>query len=309
MIIAVTLNPAVDKTVEVDNCTINSVNRISSIKLDAGGKGINVSKVVKSLNGESIALGALAGKTGKFIKSYMDTEKIENDFIFVPGETRTNIKIVDKIKNTNTDINEFGNNISEEDIKRIKEKVFKLAKTDDILVLSGSVPQSIEKNIYELWIKEARDLGIKTILDAEGELLKYGILSAPYLIKPNIHELEKLFDVKINGMAETISLCKGIFDYGVKMVAVSLGSQGALFMNKEKTIYAHGLKVKVKSTVGAGDSMVAALAFALEKGYSFERSVTLSVAAATAGVMTEGTTAGILEDILNIEKQVVCEYL
>lgn len=309
MIITVTLNPAVDKTVEVDNCTIDSVNRVSSLKLDAGGKGINVSKVVKSLEGESIALGALAGKTGEFIKNYLDAEGIKNDFIFVPGETRTNIKIVDKIKGTNTDINEAGNSISAEDIKRIKEKVFKDAKKDDILVLSGSIPQGIEKNIYELWIKEAKELGVKTILDADGELLKQGILAGPYLIKPNIHELEKLFDVKINGVQEVISICTGIFDYGVSMIAVSLGSEGALFMNKEKTIYAHGIKVKVKSTVGAGDSMVAALAFALDKGYSFERSVTLSVAAATAGVMTEGTTAGSLEDILNIEKQVVCEYL
>jgi 1-phosphofructokinase len=309
MIITVTLNPAVDKTVEVDNCTINSVNRVSSIKLDAGGKGINVSKVVKSLNGESIALGALAGKTGEFIKNYLDSEKIENDFLFVPGETRTNLKIVDKVKNTNTDINESGNNVSEDDIKSIKEKIFNIARKDDILVLSGSVPQGIEKNIYELWIKEANELGVKTILDADGELLKNGIKSAPYLIKPNIHELEQLFDVKINGINGIISICKGIFDYGVNMIAVSLGSDGALFMTREKTIHARGIKVKVKSTVGAGDSMVAALAYALDKGYSFERAVTLSVASATAGVMTDGTTAGSLNDILNIEKQVVCENL
>lgn len=309
MIITVTLNPAVDKTVEVDNCTIDSVNRVSSLKLDAGGKGINVSKVVKSLKGESIALGILAGGTGEFIKNYLDTEEIKNDFIFVTGETRTNIKIVDKVKGTNTDINEPGNSISEEDLKKIEEKVFKCAKKDDILVLSGSIPQGIEKNIYELWIKEAKAIGVKTILDADGELLKQGILAGPYLIKPNIHELEKLFDVKIDGVHQVISLCKSIFDYGVNLIAVSLGSEGALFMNREKSIYAHGIKVQVKSTVGAGDSMVAALALALDKGYSFERSVTLSVAAATAGVMTEGTTAGELSDILNIEKQVVCEYL
>ena len=309
MIITVTLNPAIDKTLEVDNCTIGSINRVSSIKIDAGGKGINVSKVIKSLEGESIALGALAGSTGEFIKSYLDDEKIKNDFIFAEGETRTNIKIVDKVKNTNTDINEPGNSISEEDIKRIKEKVFNDIKEEDILVLSGSVPQGVEKNIYEVWIKDAKQLGVKTILDADGELLKQGLLSGPYLIKPNIHELEKLFDVKINGVEEVISLCKSIFDYGVNIIAVSLGSEGALFMNREKTIYAHGLKVEVKSTVGAGDSMVAALALALDKDYSFEKAVTLSVAAATAGVMTEGTTAGSLEDILNIEKQVVCEYL
>ncbi|MCB2291765.1 1-phosphofructokinase [Clostridium sp. CS001] len=309
MIITVTLNPAIDKTLEVDNCTIGSINRVSSIKIDAGGKGINVSKVIKNLKGESIALGALAGSTGEFIKNYLDTEKIKNDFIFSQGETRTNVKIVDKVKNTNTDINEPGNKVSGEDIERIREKVFKDIEQEDILVLSGSVPQGVGKNIYEMWIKDAKKLGVKTILDADGELLKQGILSGPYLIKPNIHELEMLFDVKINGIGEVISYCKKIFNYGVNIIAVSLGSEGALFMNGEKTIYAHGLKVEVKSTVGAGDSMVAALAFALDKGYSFERSVTLSVAAATAGVMTEGTTAGDLSNILSIEKQVVYEYL
>ena len=175
MIITVTLNPAIDKTLEVDNCTINSINRVSSIKIDAGGKGINVSKVIKSLKGESIALGALAGSTGEFIKSYLDDEKIKNDFVFVGGETRTNIKIVDKVKNTNTDINEPGNSISEEEINRIKEKVFNDIKEDDILVLSGSVPQGVEKNIYEVWIKDAKKLGVKTILDANGELLKKGL--------------------------------------------------------------------------------------------------------------------------------------
>lgn len=309
MIITVTLNPAIDKTLEVDNCTIGSINRVSSIKIDAGGKGINVSKVIKNLKGESIALGSLAGCTGKFIKNYLDTEMIKNDFIFSQGETRTNIKIVDKVKNTNTDINEPGNKVSGEDIERIREKVFKDIKKEDILVLSGSVPQGVGKNIYEMWIKDAKKLGVKTILDADGELLKQGILSGPYLIKPNIHELEMLFDVKINGIQEVISHCKKIFNYGVNIIAVSLGSEGALFMNGEKIIYAHGLKVEVKSTVGAGDSMVAALAFALDKGYSFEKSATLSVAAATAGVMTEGTTAGDLSNILSIEKQVVYEYL
>ncbi len=309
MIITVTLNPAVDKTVEVDNCTINTVNRISSIKLDAGGKGINVSKVVKGLGGESISLGVLAGGTGEYIKNYIDDEKIQNDFNFVSGETRTNIKIVDSVKGTNTDINEPGSVISGEDIKKVKEKIFSKAKQNDILVLSGSVPLGVEKNIYQLWIKEAKELGVKTILDADGELLKQGILAGPYLIKPNIHELEKLFDVTIQDIAEVTRLCQSIFDYGVNIIAVSLGAEGALFMKRDKTILAHGIKVKVKSTVGAGDSMVAALAFALDSGYSFEKAVTLSVASATAGVMTEGTTAGKLQDILNIEKQVVFEYL
>ncbi len=128
-----------------------------------------------------------------------------------------------------------------------------------MIILSGSVPSNVEKNIYGDWITRAKEKGAKTILDADGELLKYGILSGPYLVKPNIDELEGMFNKKINGITETVEIAKSLLEYGIIIVAVSLGSKGAIFVNKEYAIYAHGLKVDVKSTVGAGDSMVAAL--------------------------------------------------
>ena len=309
MITTITIHPAVDKTIEINNFKVGNVNRVTSIRLDAGGKGINVSKVIKSLGGKSRAMGILSGKSGLFIKEYLDDIKIMNDFIFTEGETRTNIKVVDPINHTNTDINESGPEVSQKELNKLSDKVFSNVNSEDIIILSGSVPSNVDKKIYGEWIAKAKEKGAKTILDADGELLKSGILSGPYLIKPNIDELEGMFNKKINGISETTEVAKSLLDYGINIVAVSMGSEGALFVSKESSIYAHGLKVKVKSTVGAGDSMVAALAFAITQDLSFEATVKLAVATGAANVMTSGTEASDIKTIIELEKQVEFEYL
>ncbi|HEY8804239.1 MAG TPA: 1-phosphofructokinase [Clostridium sp.] len=309
MITTITLNPAVDKTIEINNFNVGNVNRVASIRLDAGGKGINVSKVIKNLGGKSRAMGILSGKSGKFIKEYLDDIKIMNDFIFTEGETRTNIKVVDPINHTNTDINEAGPEASLKNLDELSDKIFSNVNSEDIIILSGSVPSNVDKKIYGNWIAKAKEKGAKTILDADGELLKLGILSGPYLIKPNIDELEGMFNKKINGIPETAEIAKSLLGYGIIIVAVSMGSEGALFVSKESSIYAHGLKVDVKSTVGAGDSMVAALAYSIEQGLSFEATVKLAVATGAANVMTSGTKASDIKTIIELEKQVEFEYL
>lgn len=309
MIRTITLNPAVDKTVEIDNFKVGNVNRVSTQRVDAGGKGINVSKVIKSLGGESKALGVLAGRNGQFIKSYLDSIEIDNKFIFVNGETRTNIKVIDKINGTNTDINEPGTFVSEEDLQKVELSIFENLSKDSIVIFSGSVPQGIPKSIYGKWINKAKGLGIKTVLDADGELLKEGIEAGPYMVKPNIHELEKLFDKSLENTEAVIEEAKSLLNYGINEVVVSLGGDGALFINKEDTILAHGLSVQVKSTVGAGDSMVAALAYSMEKSLKLEETVILSVATSAANVMTSGTQPADINEISRLMKDVKFEYI
>lgn len=309
MIITVTLNPAIDKTMEIDNFKVGSINRESSIRLDAGGKGINVSKVIHSLKENSRAVGILAGRNGEFIKKYMDLLYIENDFLFIEGESRINTKIVDRINHTNTDINERGTYISQGDLNNVSSKVFHDTDDKTIIVLSGSVPDSVDKNIYGNWITKSKEKGAKIILDADGELLKNAIEKGPYLVKPNISELERLFSRKIATKADAIECGKKIFDYGVEIVVISLGGEGSIFMNKKSTVIVDGIKVQVVSTVGAGDAMVAALAVALDKGYTFEKAITLSAASGTANVMTKGTEASKIETIMELEKQVKLQYV
>lgn len=310
MIITVTLNPAVDKTVEIGNFEVGAVNRVSSIRLDGGGKGINVSKVIKRLGGRSRASGILGGASGRFVKEYVDSLGIENDFLFIEGETRTNLKIVDSHRKTNTDINEPGPQVGIEDIEKLEKIVFGNMERDSILVLSGSVPVNVDKNIYARWIERAKKVGTKTLLDADGELLKQGVKAGPFLVKPNIHELERLLGTTVKDCTETERLARGLMEAcGIEMAAVSLGEKGSVFLNKEASVFAHGLKVPVKSTVGAGDSMVAALAYSIDRGCGFEKAVMLAAAASTANVMTPGTQPPSYEVITALERKVLLSYI
>lgn len=309
MIITVTMNPAVDKTVEINNFRVGAVNRISSLRLDAGGKGINVSKTVKALGGSSLAAGILAGGAGHFIKGYLDQAGIDNDFVFVKGETRTNVKVVDRLNHTNTDINEPGPVVSTEDIGQLERKVYNSLNKDSLLVLSGSIPANISTGIYKEWIECARKVGARVLLDSDGELMREGIKAEPYLIKPNINELEGLMGRKLDSIENIAGAAKSLIEAGIKIVAVSLGAGGAIFANGNSIIHGEGLQVEVRSTVGAGDAMVAALAVALERGWSFERAVKLSVAAGAANVATEGTQPPVLSDVMRYENQVCLKYL
>lgn len=310
MIITVTLNPAVDKTVEINDVHINRVNRVLSVRLDAGGKGINVSKIIMSLGGESRAIGFLGGKAGMFIKEYLDNMGIANDFVVIKGETRTNLKIVDPLQHTNTDINEMGPEITSEDIQQIDNYISHTVGEKSVMVFSGSVPPNMENDIYQKWIHSAKQKGARTLLDADGDLLRLGIEAGPYLIKPNIHELERLLARKIVSIEEAVECSRILMEkHGIEIVVVSMGEKGALFLNKEVTIFAEGITVDVKSTVGAGDSMVAALAYAIDKGYVFEKAAALAVAAGTANVMTCGTEPSSLNVIEELERKVRWKYL
>ena len=227
--------------------------------------------------------GFLAGRNGDYIRDFLDRVQVPNDFFFVKGETRTNLKVVDRKNKTNTDINEPGLiEVTEADLDRLEEKIFTDMNQDDILILSGSVPANVTAGIYRKWTERASKLGIRVLLDADREYLEEGIKAGPYLIKPNREELESLLNRKLEDMNGIVRAGRTLLDMGIKMVAVSLGSDGAVFLHGEHAIHAEGLKADVKSTVGAGDAMVAALALAIDKGLRFEKAAALSVAAGTA---------------------------
>lgn len=189
MIYIVTLNPALDKTVEIPSLTVDAVNRITTMRTDPGGKGINVSKVIQKLGGKSVASGILRGDTGRVILASLEAMELTTWFHFVEGETRTNMKIIDPVNHTNTDINEPGVTVSEEILSSLLKELLKKVSQGDIVVISGSTPKGSPKETYYLWTKAFREKGAKVILDADGELLKAGLKASPYLIKSNDHEL------------------------------------------------------------------------------------------------------------------------
>lgn len=309
MIITVTLNPAIDKTIEIDEFQIGNVNRITSTRVDVGGKGINVSKVIKELQCKSLALGFLGGSSGNQIKEYLNDSNINNDFLSIKGETRTNIKIIDNVNNTHTDINENGPSVTLGDITNIKKKIMEYCEEKSLVILSGSVPSGASSSIYGDIIKDIKNKGGKVILDADGDMLMQGIKAGPYIVKPNVEELEKAFGISLDNEEKVIETSKKILEYGVKYVVISQGSEGSIFISRDKIAKVTGLKVEVKSTVGAGDSMVAALAVAIENNYSLEETMKLACATSAANVMTEGTQTGRLIDIEKLKKQVTIKYL
>ncbi|EOD00603.1 1-phosphofructokinase [Caldisalinibacter kiritimatiensis] len=309
MIITVTLNPAIDKTIEVNNFKLGDVNRVSSVRLDAGGKGINVSKVIKEIGGQSKVFGLVGGRTGEFIIQYLRQRDISEDLVKISQETRTNIKIVDKINKVVTEINEKGKEVTSEEIEELKNKIYENVTSDTVIVFSGSVPSNIQKTIYKELIEVCNEKGAKTILDADGELLFEGLKGKPYLIKPNIHELEKCFGKKFKDYNEIISLAHQIISTGTKNVFISMGAYGSIFVDKEYAILIEPIKTTIKSTVGAGDSLVAGMAYSIDKGLSLEKALKLSTASATASVMMEGTQTGKLKEIKELEKKVKLKYL
>ena len=291
MIYTVTLNPALDKTVEIPNLALDTVNRITKMRTDPGGKGINVSKVIAKLGGTSKAIGILAGNSGKAIQDALDSEGLAHNFRFVPGETRTNLKVIDPENHTNTDINEPGIEVDAPELTALLYDLLKELKRGDIVVLAGSLPKGAPKDTYYTWVESCKKAGAKVFLDADGELLAEGLKAAPYLVKPNNDELSRLMGRELDSIEELIAAARELLSRGTAKVVVSMGGRGMLYVTAERTVYAPGLKVPVGSTVGAGDAVVAALAVAEERGLPLEEAVRLSVAAGTANVMCSGSQA------------------
>lgn len=291
MIYTVTLNPALDKTVEIPGMALDTVNRITEMRTDPGGKGINVSKVIAKLGGESCAVGILGGESGKMLEKLLEGEPFATRFRFVEGQTRTNLKIIDRKGHTNTDINEPGLTVTAAELDALLRELLAELRPGDIVVLAGSLPKGAPQDTYRSWTAACKKAGARVFLDADGALLAEGIKAAPHLIKPNDGELSRLAGKKLETLEELTAEGRKLLERGIERVVISLGGRGALYLRKGSTIYAEGLRVPVGSTVGAGDSVVAALAYAEAQGLSEEEAVRLSTAAGAANVMCSGTQA------------------
>lgn len=283
MIITVTMNPAVDKTVWVEDFVPGGLNRISRAQKDPGGKGINVSKTLRALGGSSAAVGFLAGGSGRYIEEELRKQGIACDFVYVDGETRTNTKILDQ-NGTMTELNEPGPRIGREAVEELTQKLLGYAGPQTLFVLSGSVPAGVDAGIYAQIIRSVHQKGARVLLDADGELLARAIEEKPDMIKPNREELERYMARRAAGDA-----LRALAEGGIPRIALSLGAEGALFMFDGICTRCPALPVSVRSALGAGDAMAAALALAWERGLSREETIRLCMATSAAAVTTEGS--------------------
>jgi 1-phosphofructokinase len=302
MIYTVTLNPSLDYIVEVDQVTLGELNRTKNETKFPGGKGINVSQVLKRLDVDSRALGFLGGFTGDYIEEFLTSHGINTDFVKVDEDTRINIKLKSEKE---TEINAKGPNITEENLEALKGKIRELT-SEDILVLAGSIPSTMPESTYEELVKLCNENGTKFVVDAEGELLKKVLPLNPFLIKPNHHELGDLFHTVINSCEEVIPYGRELIKQGAQNVIVSLADKGAVLINKDLALIATSPKGVVKSSVGAGDSMVAGFIATYEKTQSIEEAFRFSVAAGSAtafsiGLCTREKMEGLLPQVI-VEK-------
>lgn len=304
VIYTVTLNPAIDKTVEIPDFTAGKVNRIQSLRIDAGGKGINVTKCLANLGMESIAAMLLGGSSGEKIQQMLAEQNIKTLAVSVPGETRTNLKIIDPTGHSNTDINEPGPVVSEEALDALKKQIGQQIQAGDAVILSGSLSKGASCATYKMWCEYFRNLGALVYLDADGEAMREGIKAIPYMIKPNDEELSRLLGKPLSALEELIQAGQSLLKTGIQEVVISLGSKGGLFLSKEDCFLAEALTVPVRSTVGAGDSMVAAMAYGKEKHLPRQQQIQLAVAMGAASVMCDGTQAPNKELVWELAKQV-----
>lgn len=300
-IYTVTLNPARDRSVVIENFAPGKVNRITRMRDDPGGKGINVSKAILALGGQTVAMGILGGGTGAYIRDSLEAMGMETDFVWTQRETRTNLKINDPVRKCTTDINEPGV-IEPEDAEKLLEKLLSRVRTDDVAVIAGKLDTA--KLDPERWIRLLKQAGARVFLDTEGEALKRGVQAGPYLIKPNDAELSQLLGRPVSGREDCASAARRIVEtYGVHAAAVSLGSEGAVFVTRDGVWDAQAVPVEAVNTVGAGDTMMAALAWSLTEEKPFEEACRLAVAAGAAAVTCDGTQSPDKETILTLMKQ------
>lgn len=300
MIYTITFNPAIDYIVEVDKFTENEINRTTSELILPGGKGINVSIVLKNLGVESTALGFIAGFTGKELERILNEQDITTDFIELDeGFTRINTKI---LSSNEIAINGNGPDIKTENIDELFEKLDDM-QSGDILVLSGSIPKTMSNDIYEKICKHINNKEIKTVVDATGELLLKVLEYKPFLIKPNVQELEETFKVKISSRDEIIEYAKKLQEIGAKNVLISMGGDGAILVNENnEVIYSSVPKIKMVNTVGAGDSMVAGFIVGYLNSNNYNEALKMGVATGSASASSKYLATK--EEVFNLLKNI-----
>jgi 1-phosphofructokinase family hexose kinase len=292
MIYTLTLNPAVDRELTVPTMEFDSVLRASEARVDFGGKGFNVSRLLKSMETPSTAVGFLGGRAGELLQDGLQSLGIGTDFVWVAEETRTNVSIVTQSHDHYIKVNEKGPLIHEVKQKELLEKIDSLAKRGDWWVLAGSLPPGIANDFYSRIVNVLNKHEAHAILDTSGESLKLGCVEKPFLVKPNAEEAHALTGLPMDTPSEIAAAAAEIRRIGAQNVVVSMGKAGALLHTAEGTWLTRSPKIKEKNPIGAGDSMVGGLVWALTQGIPLKEALGWGVASGAATASLSGTEVG-----------------
>lgn len=299
MVTTVTINPAVDKTYIVEQFKPYDLNRAGRIIYNAGSKGINVSRVLKQVGSETCVLGFVGGTNGDILLNELSAEGIEEDLVRVGSNTRLNVKIMDLNTSQVTEVNETGTNVSEGELKIFMERYEKHVSGSQAIVISGSIMPGMYKRVYSDLIVKAKEFNVPVFLDCGGDTLSEAVKASPYCIKPNKSEFMEMLGRTEMTDGEIVEQARKLMEkYGIQMVVVTLGRDGAIGVTKDETYKIIPPNVVVVSTVGAGDAFLAGLCHGYTKGMDFKTQLILATSYSNAKITKEGTNVPSLIELL-----------
>ena len=284
----VTLNPAIDQTISIPNFAAGQVNRVEWEQSDPGGKGVNVAAFLADFGCPVSVTGFLGAGNTEIFRSFFTSKGIDDYFVTVPGRTRANVKILDQPNKRITDINLPGLPFLPDNFAKLKTVISQLAADHDWIVLSGSTPAGTPDTVYAEMIADLHGWGKRVLLDASGPAFIKGVQALPYAIKPNLEELEELTGRELPDEAAILTAVRSLIDQGVGCVVVSMGPDGAIFAEETERIQVRPPAVVVRSTVGAGDAMVAGFVLGKLRGLDLEGCARLATAFSLGTLTTVG---------------------
>jgi len=310
VIYTLTLNPAIDRELTIAAFEFNAVLRAMHARVDWGGKGFNVSRLLMGLGAPSTATGFVGGKAGEFLQAGLQALGIRTDFVWVQDETRTNVSIVTPTGGQYIKVNEAGPAIAPEKQQELLAKIEALASPGDWWVLAGSLPPGVPPSFYAQIINILNAQGALSLLDTTGEALRLGCGAKPFLIKPNAEETQALTGLPMTTPAEIAQAASHLRGLGARHVVISLGKAGALLQTAENENWlAHSPSIQEKNPIGAGDSMVGGLVWALTQGLALPDALTWGMASGAATASLSGTAVGARPLIEELQAQVRLEKL
>ena len=304
MIATLTLNPCLDNYIPVSGIEQDETTRSGKVLQYPGGKGINVSRAINEMGGETVAFGLVGGESGHILTQLLFDQRVPVSLTSIGGETRTCFIISDSGTEHQTRISPPGPHVNQTETIRLLSQIWSLKHKPEILVCGGSAPPGVPYDIYAVIIEEASKRGIPAVLDSSGQYLKQGIKAKPYLVKPNVVEAEELLGRSLISEKSIIKAVKEILSYGVANAVISRAERGLIAVSATEAVKTVPPSVKVSSTVGAGDCTVAGLAMALAEGKSLGEACRLGTAMGTAAVLAVGTGLAKKSDVLRLLSQV-----
>ena len=309
MIITVTLNPAIDQTLVLDRLALGDTNRVRDSRIDPGGKGVNVSRVLRELGRESLAAGLAPGSLGRFIEHSLLEQGILCDFVHTRGQTRTNLTVVDETAHETSLLSYRGPETDPRHVQTLETRLRRYLSPGDWLVVAGSIPPPIEPREYVHLIDLGRQRGVHTVLDADAEALEVGLTGRPELVKANHHEAERLLGRSLDADDALLRAAEEMREAGAATAVLTAGVRGAVAVSEGGVWWAWPPPTVVVSAVGAGDALLAGLLLRLEDGAGMDEALRWGTAAGTASCLTPGTQLCRQEEVMRLLPDVHVEQI